>query len=479
MSPSFLSHPSFSTFLARYVATRPYPATDAWNAHFPALLNSLVDHIISLERPPHAARRRTLYLETLCRRTSPDTFTRRSPSPVTNLCFNSHLLLAATHVRAVVIVDSLLAQTILPAMRSEFWGRPLNAAIRAEDTALVRRFLARGAQWKGERGASWVEDVVQARNALEILEVFWEQRSNVWQRDVFWEQRGNRWQRCTRWKRGDVMTDWYEEAGGAVQLAVQLGKEDVAHALLNRRGCMVPLGGFGGQTALLTACTKGMCRLAERLLGGYVVPRKLALAAFESPDGDVLDMLLRKEALQIGPLFERDMLLEAAKKGCVRLFRHFLEDGRKLKEVLSLEILSVTAPTSRGAEVLWYLLHRRAIDLTTLDSVSNLLGLTVANCVTTAAQRGNIEWLEAVGRHGLSLDDSDFYTQADCPLPIVAAKAFRQHETVEALKELGVADADPLDSVIARHFVSGRYPCDPPPFKEGLKENNPYSCWRP
>jgi hypothetical protein len=36
---------------------------------------------------------------------------------------------------------------------------------------------------------------------------------------------------------------------------------------------------------------------------------------------------------------------------------------------------------------------------------------------------------------------------------------------IERLKELGVTEADPLQSIAERHFRNGTYPCDPPKLK--------------
>ncbi|KAL1593677.1 hypothetical protein SLS60_010408 [Paraconiothyrium brasiliense] len=136
------------------------------------------------------------------------------------------------------------------------------------------------------------------------------------------------------------------------------------------------------------------------------------------------------------------------------------------------KILGEAAPRHQSAEVIQFLLRRGVINVAQLHEIQINVGFELVHCIIGAAQRGNVGFLEALSHHGIALDDEDFYARADCPVPIIAAKAFRQVDTVRALLALGVADVDPMQSILAHQFANGELPRDPPALLNGAGLND-------
>lgn len=86
-----------------------------------------------------------------------------------------------------------------------------------------------------------------------------------------------------------------------------------------------------------------------------------------------------------------------------------------------------------------------------------------ASIVALACRHGNFEFLKAFFDHGAPLNDDAIYDRRGYPPPIVMAMCFRQDALVEALKQLGAHEVDPLQSIFADLFKQGDFPCDPPP----------------
>lgn len=86
-----------------------------------------------------------------------------------------------------------------------------------------------------------------------------------------------------------------------------------------------------------------------------------------------------------------------------------------------------------------------------------------ASIVALACRHGNFEFLKAFFDHGAPLNDDAIYDRRGYPPPIVMVMCFRQDALVEALKQLGAHEVDPLQSIFADLFKQGDFPCDPSP----------------
>jgi hypothetical protein len=84
--------------------------------------------------------------------------------------------------------------------------------------------------------------------------------------------------------------------------------------------------------------------------------------------------------------------------------------------------------------------------------------------------------LETLAHYGVSLGVEGYYARADCPLPIIAARAFSQASTVQALLNLGVKDADPMQSMLTLEFASTKHPRDLPASEHARPVEYHHSC---
>lgn len=460
-----MQHPDFARFLARYVLTQagkypnPHDEYPYHVGHIPDVVNRVVDEIILYEGITKAIPQvRARYTTTLCALLTDVHFLDYRKAATLGVLFQSHLLVAAIYLNSLALVRNLLTSNeSLERVRSTLWGCPLQAAAYIGDVTLMRRLLQRRASWStsGRRleGRTLLDEIVRAPNASEIATVIVGMKapSPFMGRNIPWREHGE-----------------------ALCLAIELGKFDVAMMLLKADLSHHNDGPDKFRityNALMMAAEKGRADVVHGIV---------AFATFE------YDMLVEKackeghEAL-LRILVERRVALgektrwlwytcmtKSARAGHVACVRTLLNmgvvPGYALHGAISLKFLAETSAFPQSTEVLRFLFESGTMDIDPLRQDGFNAGYSLVHCIVGAAQRGNTGFLEVMASQGISLGDKRYYDAADCALPIIAAKAFRQADTVKALLEMGVADADPLESRFAPQFLSGEYPCDPPPF---------------
>ncbi|KAF2871172.1 hypothetical protein BDV95DRAFT_607443 [Massariosphaeria phaeospora] len=416
-SPPLCQHASLDDdmieFLTRYIATKPYEDNAESNDLFPAFINTIVDKIMELDcRSGDAEKVRYGHIRTLFHRIAKRVHLNGGPildrAPLRSPW--ESVLVAAIYLDNRTVIAKLMTMKRFLSLenKSEVSHRALMAAVWMENLDLTRTLLERGA-WPAREEASiyrsCFDTAVQASNAEEVVPMLLDAC----------ECRPNR-------------------VTMAIPLAFELGKLAVATSLCS----------FSNRDLTLALCENGWQHGLEELRHQGFQP---ALCMSHMT------------------ITRHDYYMAAAQGGHVSSARMLLEAGEKLTQVQGLSLLLHAAPTPRATEVIRYLLDCGAIRVDQRNEYDEQVANTrVAYCMMLAAQRGNIGFIEALVRHGVPVDDEDdeeFYKDDDVPPPIIAAMAFRQTETVVALKRLGARDRDPMDSIIARHFESGKYPCDP------------------
>ncbi|KAF2686818.1 hypothetical protein K458DRAFT_485967 [Lentithecium fluviatile CBS 122367] len=457
LCPVLLAHRDAPEIFARYISRLPRHYS-SWCLHFPALINRIVDIIIQLDRPTgavniHAVRDH--HIRALCHRANLRSLAYAETGRISRQPFRNHLLLSAICLQKKLIMEELtLLKFDLSDVESEYWSKPLNAAIRSGNAALVRIFIRQEPHFRNDKkNWSYVEDAVRSTNTLEILPMLLRQEGYHGTYETFHS---------------------FERA---FKRAIKLDKEQVADMLLDTHRGLFGHGCFGYslRSALVEACKRDMHRLVPRLIdaGGYLREGRwtgpklcdLLFTAHEAGHESVVEVLVGKTEILRNRNLKHEYLANAAISGNVIMLQILLDAGATITAIPVMNVLAELAPRPQAVEAVLYLLDRVTIE--ELSRAEYCVGFSLADCMMAAAQQGNTKFLIALAYYGVPLEDYDgygFYINADCPPPIVAAKAFKQAETVEALKEIGVSDMDPMQSIIARHFKSGRYPCDPPPF---------------
>ncbi|KAF2443274.1 hypothetical protein P171DRAFT_522881 [Karstenula rhodostoma CBS 690.94] len=390
-SSAFDLHPEYPAFIAKYVLLRPYDDVARWNDHFPALVDGVVDAIIQLRR--QSAPRRAHMVTTLCRKAA------------------LHLLISK---KLPVIAELLGQNSDLTRTHSDFVGSPVQAAIQANDSNLVCRFLLHGAAFEYP---GWLKDIVRAPDAARLLAVL---------------AVNQRVQAVLRTSICDVTE--------AIACSVERGKEDVAITLLQTQEDAFGHGSMGYylRKAVLEACTRGMPELLLLLIeaGGFV-----QTSAWTGPN---LRHLLNAGVSHVGL---EGVLVEATKTGTVGVLRVLLDHGVRLSPVQAMNLLASIAPwsstdtgvsTSSILQRTVFLHEHIAVDLEALLAVEAYTGFGAAHLMMVAAQRGNFTLLAALARFGVPLDDVGFYARAGCAVPVIAAEAYGWGETAAKLRALAI-----------------------------------------
>lgn len=431
----------------RFIVRRPYLLETSFSRSFPAVVNKVVDEILELEGKDVEDRSlRIRYLKTLCR----CAYDSSVDSTLSYEAYeDNHVLIAAIYLGKIEIFDHILARRKRPLtnFHSKFWGRLLHAATRTGNLQLIFRVLPQGVRPDNVT----LEAAICSDNAEELVPILLEARRQ----------------------------EHYPLRRQFV-LAMELQKQDVAHILLDfymgdTRYFIISSPFFSNLIVelLVESFKASMDEVVFRLLrlwdGAHAWwedkrhHSKLAFEACNYGHGHILQMLIERGARINGQMYEHPVFMAAVKGADVRCIKALLDAGEMLNDVQAVKALREAAPRPRSSEVVWFLLHRGAIKISQLDKGFTVTGTHTAHLITAAVQYGNIEFVKALVHYGVPVNNEDFYAQQDCPSPRVTAIAFRQTKMIEALKALGAKEVDPMDSIVARHFRSGHFPCDPPP----------------
>lgn len=459
-SDHFRDHKNFATFLARFALTRPYSPYDGIVDHFPAVVNRVLDEIVRAEPLAHDIDRvRSDFMLKLCHITRDQCVTHYIPTDEST--FEDHLLVAAIRLNRMGLVDILLAsRKDLSRAMSRFWGTPLVAAISIENVDLLQRLSQLGASWPSSETPmtriAAMESIVRSARAMDIIDILLESNSVS--------------KVCVIY-------------GDAIRLAMNLDRFDVAMAMLEV-GCsgyytLWTIPGMERSSTIRTlfpASKKKQPEIIQKILELYNYfesprwsnPRRTEISQKACEEGQevLLQILLEPDRKKFAPHPWLHYVLKATADGRVGLIRILVDEGiipkSRLRNAEALRIFAEAVAHRTSAKVIEYLLEDEVIDLAALREAKTDVGYELVHCVIGAAQRGNFELLKVVALRGFSLDDEEYYARADCPLPILAAKAFRQTAAVDALLRLGIRDVDPLQSMLAQGFASGEYPRDLP-----------------
>lgn len=455
-----LEHPDWARFLARFILTRPHQSDLDSETHFSNTIHRVVDRII--ENKDHTGdpeRLRIFYVTRLCTIFRGATWNLPFDTQTNDDVFKRVLLVAAIYFKATSLINSLIEQPLKKHGQGA-WCSPLHAAVSTDNFDVMQRLIQLGETWdcKDHRieGRSVLDEVVSRPdlgNAMNMLS-------------------GQGTAFASMWGSCNIRDYWI-----AACTAIELKRFDVACRLFemdwerwdypNRIDIQILV-----FKALLEASKERQFGLVRKMLDRkeFFVPTRfgrykrvnLWLRACEEGEKPLLCILLERSLLVNAQAPWVDEFLNASIAGDTKIGAALLdqevETGKAVEDYQALIILKEAAPCSQSFEMIRYLLQWQVIRLDGLYKYREL-----ATCIESAAKYGNHKYLEVLASYGVPLGERSFYTSFNCAPPIIAAKAFRQTETVRELLQLGVPDADPLDSIFAQHFASGEYPCDPQP----------------
>lgn len=443
-------------FLARYLLQRPQTENTPPNGNFAALVNYVVDELMRYDDDDdgESEQVRYQYLKTLCARASAQQYITYSNFPKTTRLVSSvenryHVIIAAIYLEKFFVVDCMLKdeQMDVAKVQSEIFGTPLHAAVQMGHHDLVRMLLQRGAN----------VDMGRPGKVGSLLEAAIGNQDEKMVRLLLEPHFG-----YTTYGRA------FEEN---IVMSLNSNQPDLAHLLLERNKTKLSECQYVLKRGLPTACRHGLIEIVRLLLdhGGNVDERgdpggevsSIEQAAWTGQE-EVLLLLLARGANPHGRESGSDSMCAAAWGGYIGAVRILLDAGVQLKPSQWAGVLWRAAPRVGSAGIVRLLLDRGIVELSKLDNNPQSTESYLVDLVALACQQGNVGFVQALAQHGFTMNDESLYARHDLPPPTVLAMAFRQNHLVQALRELGVGEVDPLDSMIGKDFANGKYPCDPP-----------------
>lgn len=445
---------SKNDFLARYLLQRPHTLNTPSNGNSAALMNYVVDEVMKYDDDGGSEQLRYQYLKMLCvkvcaRQYISYTVYRKTTRLVSSVDPRYDVIIAAIYLEKFFVVERMLEdeQMDVAEVKSEIFGTPLHAAVEMGRHDLVRVLLQRGADINMERPGkigSLLEEGIRTQDE-KMVRLLLEPRYG--------------YTTCGR---------AFEKA---IVLSLRFNQPGVAHLLLERNKHKLSECQYVLQDGLLAACRHGMIEIVELLLdhGGNVNERAdpagevgtIEQAVWTGQE-EVLLLLLARGANPYGRESGNGSMCAAAWGGHIGAVRILLDAGVQLKPRQWGRVLWRAAPRVGSAEMVRLLLDRGLVELNKLDDGPQSAESYLVELVALACQQGNVGFVEALAQHGFTMNDESVYARQDLPPPIILAMAFRQDHLVQALRELGVEEVDPLDSMIGKDFASGKFPCDPP-----------------
>ena len=335
-------------------------------------------------------------------------------------------------------------------IKSEFWGKPLYAAVLMGHRDLARELLHRGADVNVVRPSadkSPLEAAI-ANKDEETIRLLIEPRYGITTSSSAFET--------------------------ALVKSLDTNQPRIAHLLFERLENKLSDSRYILSEGLRAACRQGMIEVVQLLLnhGGDVnehfhpdrtafAPSLVEQAAWTGQE-EVLRFLLARGANPYGRDSTCFSMCAAAWGGHVGAVRILLDAGVQLEPTKWVSVLEIAAPSVGSAGLAQILLDSGNFEVNKLDDDPKMAEVYVVEFMVLACQQGNLGFVQGLAQHGVTIDDESFYARYELPPPIIIATAFRQHYVVRALRELGATEIDPLDSIIREDFVKGKYPRDPP-----------------
>ncbi|KAF2203636.1 ankyrin [Delitschia confertaspora ATCC 74209] len=446
---------SLIDFLTRYFSLRPHPGIT-----FATLLNDVVDFFVDQEPQGIREQLRFQYMKTLLGVTGAGAaihclhFIKTSPiSQIDIQDTHFYIFVASIYLKKLDVFRRMIdgaGLDILSNYRASLWGTPLHAALAIGDLDTVRMLLNRGALQGRHHFApnglerSAVKDAILLNADIEMIRLLIDPAYGY-----------------------TASEEGPHHFGDELREAVKQGRQDIGILLLSH----LTVNDTGNRDhlahTLRFACEKGMTELVECFLEHGYSPNDITPSygsciftqAVWRGQEDLVRLLLSRGADPYGKPHPRSMRA-VAWSGHVGIARALLDAGVKHDPSEWSDILQIAAQRPSSVGFIRLLLERHVLEFAS-DPKNEWYGI-LAEAMLLACQQGNIQCIRVLFDHGVPLDDIHLYEQViELPVPIVAAMAFGQDTAVQALKQLGAQNRDPIESIWAEKWTNGEIPMDP------------------
>ena len=405
------------------------------------------------------------------------------PSSITHFPLSSHILSAAIILQKLPLVSHLLKTTNLssPTCNSEFWGAPLHAAAYIGSIPLVSLLLAHGSDpnepsMSKTCDAGYVQGFLKSQNAEAMVGLLLgsdlllpspvEQTTSEKKFDssrrkyLRKEERSSLFNEAMRLQnirlaalllepereaselKGQTQEEYLINLFSCLQRACLFGDIPVVQRMLELGSPLnVPVETWNGATVAVR-------RIQEGEKETYVIERLVEKEAIIQANSDrescmVLLALQRfKEKGKAGEErrmeiehWEMQMLDLALRKGLVGLAHLLIQKGGlRFQAVQYLNYLRHAVQVPEAVPAIEYILQSGRLADPSFIVPTSPKQKNLAEIMIAAAERGNVEVVKMLWKHGVSVDDEDWYAAQQLPLPIVVATKRRKVEVMGFLR---------------------------------------------
>lgn len=444
--------PSALRFVATYMRNRPH-AQEPWNDNISALLNYLVDAILQSEGLAADDPKGLSYMYELCGHIERN---RGAEHIVADIQRAEELYLEDISPESLIPIGRIALG--LPVDASEFrdetinegcWliGNPLSISTCASRLDLIKHILSQPSVDVNDREYDVIELAV-VHCSIEIVKLLLEPRLGLQTDNPTW--------------------------GSAVLQSIALKRLEVTSLLLEHPG---------GSSPLLLADS-----LAEATLTGHIETVEMLLDMGADPDGDGL----HKSPTPIE---------HAAWKGCTDIVQLLLDRGAEPPEIKVIraaaeqghidtarllfreytwpwypeaqaEILLV-AITAQQNNFLDFYIDEEHIDIEPLLEDEDDFEV-LFTCISKACFSANTHAVLKLHEAGVPLDGPLWDAVQEGSSAMLMAEVSGDRDLIDALLGLGLDPVDPMESIFAAQFESGRFPRVEPKPETGMPRKNAF-----